>query len=180
MTTPSDHPSSLGDPQSTPAEASVPTASAASSASVAVSDSNTPAPQLVAAAPPAEEVTAFPFALSRRDVLFLLVTGAIIIVLSSIHWVRISGWGAYEIEVDRLPQHRLDYKIDVNDATWVEWMQLEGIGDQLARRIVADRDEHGPFRSVNDITRVKGIGPKTLGKIREHLECNKEATIPSE
>lgn len=61
------------------------------------------------------------------------------------------------------------FTIDVNSATWVEWAQLPGIGETLARRIVADREEHGPFRSIDDVVRVRGIGQKTLARFRPHL-----------
>jgi len=39
---------------------------------------------------------------------------------------------------------------------------LPGIGPTLATRIVEHRAEHGPFRSVDDLQRVRGIGPKTV------------------
>lgn len=61
------------------------------------------------------------------------------------------------------------FRINVNTATWIEWAQLDGIGEKLAKRIVAHRTEHGPFASVEDVGRVKGIGAKTLDKIRPHL-----------
>ncbi len=61
------------------------------------------------------------------------------------------------------------FQVDVNTATWIEWAQLDGIGEKLAKRIVADRTEHGPFQSVEDLRRVKGIGAKTLEKMRPHL-----------
>ncbi|MEO1980879.1 MAG: helix-hairpin-helix domain-containing protein, partial [Fuerstiella sp.] len=46
------------------------------------------------------------------------------------------------------------YRVDVNTGTWVEWMQLEGIGQTMAHRIVADREENGPFPTIDDLTRV--------------------------
>ena len=68
-----------------------------------------------------------------------------------------------------LGSRQLDFRIDVNSATWVEWGQLDGIGDTMARRIVADREENGPFRSIDELRRVKGIGPKTLERLRPWL-----------
>ncbi len=107
--------------------------------------------------------------LTDSDRLVLLVSGALILVFTVMHWAKISGWGQQEIEITRLPQREFDYRIDINEATWVEWMQLEQIGEILARRIVADREQNGPFRSVEEVTRVKGIGPKTLETIRPWL-----------
>lgn len=58
-------------------------------------------------------------------------------------------------------------KIDVNSATVGELIELPGIGPALAARIVAYRTEHGLFRTVDDLTAVKGIGPATVEGLRE-------------
>jgi competence protein ComEA len=51
-------------------------------------------------------------------------------------------------------------------------MQLEGIGELLARRIEEDRKTNGPFASVDDLDRVPGIGTVTLDTIRPWLICS--------
>ena len=61
------------------------------------------------------------------------------------------------------------FRVDINDATWVEWIQLQGIGETMAHRIVADRKINGPFGSIEDLLRVEGIGPKTLKQIHPWL-----------
>lgn len=61
------------------------------------------------------------------------------------------------------------FAVEVNSASWVEWAQLEGLGETLARRIVEDRDERGPFQSPDDLLRVRGIGRRTLDRIRPFL-----------
>lgn len=48
-------------------------------------------------------------------------------------------------------------------------MQLTGIGPAKARAIVNYRTDNGPFTSESDLLNVKGIGPKTLDKIKEQL-----------
>ncbi|HEY1064654.1 MAG TPA: helix-hairpin-helix domain-containing protein, partial [Pirellulales bacterium] len=50
-----------------------------------------------------------------------------------------------------------------------EWMQLPGIGEILASRILASREAHGPFTRHDDLLRVSGIGPKTLAKLKPFL-----------
>ena len=92
------------------------------------------------------------------------------LILLSVYWLRMSGWGSEPIEINRLPQHVLDYKIDVNAANWVEWCQLPEIGETLARRIVEDREQNGPFRSIDELNRVSGLGPKTIEQIRPYLQ----------
>ncbi len=73
------------------------------------------------------------------------------------------------------PRGEYQFKVALNSATWVEWAQLDGIGEKLARRIVADREEHGAFRSTDDLLRVKGIGPKTLEKLRPYLTTDADS-----
>jgi competence protein ComEA len=51
--------------------------------------------------------------------------------------------------------------VDVNAATAAELEQLPRVGPSLARRIVAYREEHGAFRSVDDLRHVRGIGVTT-------------------
>ena len=87
----------------------------------------------------------------------------------SIHWLQLSEWGRRPVEVDRLPPGQYQYMVDINSATWVEWAQFEGIGETLAKRIVADRQTRGPFGDVDDVQRVKGIGPKKLAQMRPYL-----------
>lgn len=46
---------------------------------------------------------------------------------------------------------------------------LDGIGPAKAAAIVAYRDEHGPFKSVDELAQVKGIGPATLERNRSAI-----------
>lgn len=46
---------------------------------------------------------------------------------------------------------------------------IEGVGERKAAAIVADRERHGPFRSVDDLARVSGIGPRTVDQNRARL-----------
>ncbi|MBM4076729.1 MAG: helix-hairpin-helix domain-containing protein, partial [Planctomycetes bacterium] len=71
-------------------------------------------------------------------------------------------WGKSPIEVIDEQPREYYYSLDINTASWVEWAQLDGIGETLAKRIVADREEHGPFRNPSDVGRVRGIRQKQL------------------
>jgi len=56
--------------------------------------------------------------------------------------------------------------VAINTATEAELERLPGIGPSLAAKIVADRAAKGPFRSVDDLDRVSGIGPATVERLR--------------
>ena len=47
--------------------------------------------------------------------------------------------------------------------------QLDGVGPATAQKIVAYRQQHGGFRSVDELDQVPGIGPKRLAALRDHL-----------
>src|SRR5262249_47279480 len=55
--------------------------------------------------------------------------------------------------------------VDINRANAEQLQQLPGIGPELSRRII-DQRRVAPFRSVDDLRRVRGIGAKTLEKLR--------------
>jgi len=73
------------------------------------------------------------------------------------------------IEIDRAPRSTAAFTIDVNEADWPEISQLPGIGETLARRIVDSRATEGPYVDVDELQRVRGIGPKTLERIKPYL-----------
>jgi len=66
-----------------------------------------------------------------------------------------------------------DDPIDLNRATISELVQLPGVGEVIAKRIVDFREEHGPFKRVDDLMKVKGIGEKSLDKIRPYVRVGK-------
>lgn len=55
-------------------------------------------------------------------------------------------------------------KIDVNRATVAELERLPGVGPALAQRIVAYREEHGPFRSIEELAEVPGISARMVAE----------------
>jgi competence protein ComEA len=57
-------------------------------------------------------------------------------------------------------------KVNLNRASVAELQNLPRIGPATAAKIVADREANGPFRSVDDLSRVSGIGEKTIAGLR--------------
>lgn len=58
-------------------------------------------------------------------------------------------------------------KININTASIKELERLPGVGPALAVRIVDYREVNGPFKSVEDLNKVRGIGKATLDKLRD-------------
>jgi competence protein ComEA len=59
--------------------------------------------------------------------------------------------------------------LDLNAATYEELLQLPGVGPVLAKRIVEHRRTNGPFRHLEELKNVKGIGAKTYVKLARLL-----------
>jgi competence protein ComEA len=59
--------------------------------------------------------------------------------------------------------------LDVNRASAAELELLPAVGPSLAARIVADRASRGPFRTIDDLARVRGIGPRTIERLAPHI-----------
>lgn len=59
--------------------------------------------------------------------------------------------------------------LDINQASAKDFEGLPGIGPKLAGRIVAYREKHGPFRRVEDLLAVRGLGDGKWKAIRPYL-----------
>lgn len=65
--------------------------------------------------------------------------------------------------------------VDVNQADVPDLSAIEGISEERARLIVEFRNEHGPFKRLEDLTDVPGIGASTYQKIRGRLSISEES-----
>jgi comEA protein len=81
------------------------------------------------------------------------------------------------LETRALSPRRL---ININQARSGELEMLPGIGPALASRIIADREENGSFDTIDALQRVKGIGPKTVEKIRASVTIDSGAAFDIE
>jgi len=59
----------------------------------------------------------------------------------------------------------LTHRININKAQQAELELLPGVGPAMAKQIMDYRALHGPFKTIADLDKVKGIGPKKLAKI---------------
>lgn len=63
-------------------------------------------------------------------------------------------------------------KININTASSKELETLPGIGPAFAQRIIQYREQNGGFKSVEDLTKVSGIGPAKMGDLRDKVTCS--------
>lgn len=108
----------------------------------------------------------------------LRICMVILLVILSVQWVNVALQRPEPLKLHRGATFRQQFRVDVNRSTWVEWMQLEGIGISMAHRIVADRTLNGPFHSIDDVARVPGIGHTTLDQIRPWLTMGHDLSTP--
>jgi competence protein ComEA len=66
----------------------------------------------------------------------------------------------------------LGLALDLNATSAEDLDALPGIGPVLAKRIIDYRAAHGPFKKIDDLLEVSGIGPKKLEKIKSYLIIN--------
>jgi len=66
--------------------------------------------------------------------------------------------------------------VDINTADAAELAgAINGVGEKKAATIVEYRNTHGPFASVDDLSRIKGIGAATVDRNRDNLTVNSPA-----
>jgi competence ComEA-like helix-hairpin-helix protein len=103
---------------------------------------------------------------------------AVAFVLVLINLVTIVGyWRLYKRPKADIPPGPQLFKTDVNSAPASELSLLPGVGYELANRIVESRQTDGPYQAIEDLRRVRGIGPKTIRQI-EPMVVLGSATSP--
>jgi competence protein ComEA len=67
--------------------------------------------------------------------------------------------------------------VNINTATKEELTSLKGIGEKRAQDIIDYRTKNGPFKSVDDLQKVPGIGPGAMKQIRPELTTTGKTVI---
>ncbi len=67
--------------------------------------------------------------------------------------------------------------VNVNTASATELTRLPRVGEKLAARIVAHREQHGPFRRAEDLMEVKGIGEKMFQGLQPYVTVSGPTTL---
>ena len=80
----------------------------------------------------------------------------------------LAGWSATTKKPPLKP-------ININSANSDELQQVPGIGPATAEKILQMRKSYGPFKSVDDLLAIKGLGRKRLDKMRKYLTVGKSS-----
>ncbi len=103
------------------------------------------------------------------------------VVLISFVFIVLSGTTLWYISKTDFPLkgafHIIDsekfyHKIDINRATYKDFLDLPFIGPVTAQCIIDYRDEHGPFQSISGLSMVRGVGKNNYRKIEKFLKIS--------
>ena len=67
--------------------------------------------------------------------------------------------------------------VNINTATKEELTTLKGVGEKRAQEIINYRTKNGPFKTVDDLEKVPGIGPGIMKQIRSEITTTGKTTI---
>ena len=67
--------------------------------------------------------------------------------------------------------------VNLNQASATELARLPRVGSKLADRIVAHRSQNGPFKRVEDVMEVKGVGEKMFASLKPYLAISGPTTL---
>lgn len=66
-------------------------------------------------------------------------------------------------------------KVNINTASLAELQKLPRVGPQIAQRILDYRKENGNFKKIEDVLKVRGIGEKVFGQLKDLITVGSEA-----
>ena len=122
---------------------------------------------------------------SKYTAVVLALFAGFVLFCTGWYLARATAPAPYQVSVQRLPAEEDSAEapveenprpdsllpgevIDINAADVYDLQRLPGIGEKRALDIVAWREEHGPFQSVDQLDEVSGIGPGIIEGLREY------------
>lgn len=105
----------------------------------------------------------------RADQVVLAALVAVALAGATLWWARAGGFTGGLVEIDNAPPRDYRFLVDVNAAKWPELAQLPGVGPTIAQRIVESRQAEGDYRTLDELRRVNGLGPRKLEGMRRYL-----------
>lgn len=77
--------------------------------------------------------------------------------------------------VSLLPGQVIEHALpDINDATHISLQQIGGVGEVRSTKIVEFIMDEGPVTNMNDLAKIKGVGVKTVQKVKESFTVYQE------
>lgn len=113
-----------------------------------------------------------------REWWLFLVMSLLIVVLVALAWWDVPPLSPVAVTystpntqttVTTSPSAVSERPVSLNTATKEELMRLEGLGEKTAEKILAYRDSHGGFDSVEELLNVEGVGEKKLAAWKPYL-----------
>ncbi|MCF6157190.1 MAG: helix-hairpin-helix domain-containing protein [wastewater metagenome] len=102
-------------------------------------------------------------------IIFFLVTmlfiGTIIKVGMDYHW-----WLPKTEIMSYLKPEEIKVKLDINKTPWYELILLPKLGETKAKAIVAYREKHGDFKTIDELTKVTGIGTAIVETVKDYVK----------
>lgn len=98
-----------------------------------------------------------------------LFIGTIIKIGMDRHW-----WLPETEIIGNLKPEDIKVKLDVNNAPWYELVLLPKLGEVKAKAIVAYREKHGNFKTLDELSNVNGIGTSIIEAIRDHIKIGSD------
>ena len=109
---------------------------------------------------------AHPAILQQQDLPATLAILLLLATLTAATTIGIIYQNEKVVDADTAARQHATFQVDINHAAWPELSALPQIGPKLSKAIVAYREQHGPFTSLDQLQQVRGIGEGKFEKIR--------------
>ena len=92
-------------------------------------------------------------------------------VSDTINDAKVSNYNntTFEEEIKETVKENTSTLVNINSATKEELQKLNGLGQSKAESIISYRNQNGPFKSIEDIQKVSGIGDSVYAKIKDYI-----------
>ena len=111
------------------------------------------------------------FNLTRQEKQVLLFVGAVILAGLAISYLQKINPRS-KVILPQSPSPIIDKKVNPNKASREELILLPEIGPVLAGNIIEYRNSNGGFKGLEELRKVKGIGPKKLERLKDYLSLD--------